>query len=325
MDAVSLLRRSWTCRLMTILSSTFARKEHMHRLLLCFLTIFLLASVASAQRKPTAPQAAAATSSPPLPSEETVNAFMHQMFGHDPSVTWSVVDIKPSAAEGLSEVLVAITTPQGKQTNKLYVTADGKHAVTGDIIPFGAHPFLATHEELKKAVNGSTLGPADAPVLLVEFSDLQCPFCKQAQPTIDKLISEEKNARLVFQNFPLPAHDWATKAAYYADCVARTSNDAFWKFESAVFDAQKEITAANADEKLTAIADGTGVKGAEIAACAAKPETAGRVQRSVALGTRVEVNSTPTLFINGRKVANVTGIPYEQLKDLVEFAAKEGQ
>jgi protein-disulfide isomerase len=297
----------------------------MHRCLICFLAIFLLTSVASAQQKSATPQAAAKSTSPNLPSEETVNAFLQQMFGYDSAVTWSVVDIKPSAAEGLAEVLVAITRPEGKQTNKLYVTADGKHAFTGDLIPFGARPFLATHEELKKAVTGPTLGPADAPVLLVEFSDLQCPFCKQGQPAIDKLIAEEKNARLVFQNFPLPMHDWAAKAAYYADCVARTSNEAFWKFEQGVFDAQKEITAANADEKLTAIADGAGVKGADIAACAAKPETAGRVQRSIALGTAVEVNSTPTLFINGRKVGNVTGVAYELLKNLVEFAAKEGQ
>ena len=297
----------------------------MHRLLICFLAIFQLTSVATAQQKSATPPAAAKSTSPNLPSEETVNAFLQQMFGYDAAVTWSVVDIKPSAAEELAEVLVAITRPEGKQANKLYVTADGKHALIGDIIPFGARPFAATHEELKKAVNGPTVGPADAPVLLVEFSDLQCPFCKQGQPTIDKLITEEKNARLVFQNFPLPMHDWAAKAAYYADCVARSSNEAFWKFEQGAFDAQKEITAANADEKLTAIADGAGVKGADIAACAAKPETAGRVQRSIALGTAVEVNSTPTLFINGRKIGNVTSVPYELLKNLVEFAAKEGQ
>ena len=71
-------------------------------------------------------------------------------------------------------------------------------------------------------MNGPSRGPADAPVTLVEFSDLQCPHCKEAQPTIDKLMAEEKNARLVFQNFPLPAHDWAAKAAYYGDCIGRS-------------------------------------------------------------------------------------------------------
>ncbi len=296
----------------------------MHRTRICFITVLLFAALASAQRKPVAP-AATKAAGVSLPSEETVNSFMQQMFGYDSSVTWSVLDIKPASAEGLAEVLVAITSPQGKQTNRLYVTADGKHAVIGDIIPFGSHPFMETNEQLKRGLTGPTVGPADAPVLLVEFSDLQCPFCKQGQPMIDKLVSEEKSSRLVFQNFPLPTHDWSTKAAYYADCVARSSNDAFWKFEQGTFDAQKEITAANADTQLTAIANSAGVNGSEIAACAAKPETAGRVQRSIALGTSVEVNSTPTLFINGRKIANVTAMSLESLKNLVEFAAREGK
>ncbi len=159
----------------------------------------------------------------------------------------------------------------------------------------------------------------------MEFSDLQCPHCKQAQPTIDKLVAEEKNARLVFQNFPLPSHDWAAKAAAYADCIGGTSNDAFWKFAQSVYDAQTDITLANADEKLTALADTAGMKGTDIAACATKPETADRVQHSIALGTSVDVTGTPTLFINGRKIGNVSGIAYDVLKGLVEFAAKQGK
>ncbi len=260
-----------------------------------------------------------------LPSEETVNAFMKQMFGYDPSVTWKIVTIRPSQAEGLTEVLVVLSNAQGQQNSRLYVTTDGNHAVIGDIIPFGVHPFTPAQEALSKGINGPSRGPADAPVTVVEFSDLQCPHCKDAQPTVDKLMAEEKNARLVFENFPLPSHDWAAKAAAYADCIGQSSNDSFWKFLQGVYDAQKEITAANADEKLTALADQTGVKGADTAACAAKPETVGRVQRSVALGASLEVNGTPTLFINGRKISNVGGLPYEVLKGLTEFAAKEGK
>ena len=155
---------------------------------------------------------------------------------------------------------------------------------------------------------------------MVEFSDLQCPHCKEAQPTLDKLMAEDKNVRVIFQNYPLPMHDWAAKAAAYADCVSRSSNDAFWKFISSVYSAQTDITAANADEKLTALADAAGVKGADIAACAAKPETTSRVEKSMALGKDLDVNSTPTLFINGRRVP---AVPYEMLQKLVDFAAKE--
>ncbi len=299
----------------------------MRRSLLCCL-VLLLVALAGAQEKTSSKSK---DSSPPvptfstrLPSEETINAFMKQMFGYDPSVSWKVASIRPAQASGLAEVLIVLSNAQGQQNSRLYVTSDGKHAVVGEIIPFGAHPFTAAQEELAKGINGPSRGPADAPVTVVEFSDLQCPHCKDAQPTVDKLMAEEKNARLVFQNFPLASHDWAAKAAYYADCVGRNSNDAFWKFIQSVYDAQKEITATNADEKFTALAEQAGVKGSDIAACAAKPDTAGRVQHSLALGASLEVTSTPTLFINGRKISNVSGLPYEVLKGLTEFAAKEG-
>ena len=90
-------------------------------------------------------------------------------------------------------------------------------------------------------------------------------------------MADEKNVRLVFQNFPLQSHDWAAKAAYYGDCIGRASPDAFWKYVASVYDAQKDITASNADEKLTALAEQAGAKGADTASCAAKPETATRV------------------------------------------------
>jgi protein-disulfide isomerase len=296
------------------------------RSLFCCSLIMLLVSLTVAQQSKSkdAPPPPVPAFSTRLPSEETVNAFMKQMFGYDPSVTWKIATIRPSPAEGLTEVLVVLSNAQGQQNSRLYVTTDGSHAVVGDIIPFGAHPFTPAQEALSKGINGPSRGPADAPVTVVEFSDLQCPHCKEAQPTIDKLMAEEKNVRLVFQNFPLPSHDWAAKAAYYGDCIGRTSPDAFWKYVASVYDAQKDITASNADEKLTALAEQAGTKGPDIAACAAKPETIGRVQHSVALGTALEVTGTPTLFVNGRKISNVSGLPYEILKGLTAFAAREG-
>ena len=118
-------------------------------------------------------------------------------------------------------------------------------------------------------------------------------------------------------------HNWAGKAADYADCVGRVSNDAFWKFIQGTFNDQTNITESNADEKLTAIADASGVKGADMETCAAKPDTRARVEKSVALGQAVGVSGTPTVFINGRRIGNVVGLPPEILKGLVEFAAKQ--
>jgi protein-disulfide isomerase len=257
-----------------------------------------------------------------LPSEEMVNAFLQQTFGYDPQLTWKIVSIKPSKAEGLAEVNVQMSSPQGQGGQKFFVSADGKHAVVGDIIPFGKHPFEAARLELQKKVNGPSRGPANAPVMIVEFSDLQCPHCKEANPTIERLLKEEPNIHFVFQNFPLPIHNWARKAASYADCTAKLSNDALWKFISSVYEAQAEITAENADQKLTELADKAGVKGSDVAACSTQPDTQAHIEASVNVGTSVDVNSTPTLFINGRPVG-VNGNNYDVLKQLVDFAAKE--
>jgi protein-disulfide isomerase len=288
-------------------------RERMHLRLVRFSIFLLLAVVAAAQEKTSAN----------LPPEETVNSFLEQTFGYDSTVTWKITAIKPSIAEGLAEVDVVLTNSQGQSATTLYVTPDGKHALTGDILPFGAKPYQPAKDALLKGINGPARGPEKSPVTIVEFSDLQCPHCKDAEPVIEKLLTQEPNARLVFQNFPLPSHNWAGKAANYADCVGRSSNDAFWKFVQGTFDAQSSITEANADEKLTAIADTAGVKGSDAAACAAKPDTRTRVERSVALGQSVGVTGTPTVFINGRRIGNVVGLPPEVLKGLVEFAAKQ--
>ncbi len=256
-----------------------------------------------------------------LPSEETVNSFMRQTFGYDPSVTWKISSIKPSTANGLAEVVVVVGNQQGQQVTTFYVTPDGKHALVGDLIPFGAKPFAPALQALEKDANGPSRGPAVPSVLLVEFSDLQCPHCKEAQPIIAKLLADEPGAKFVFEQYPLPQHNWAAKGAAYADCIGRLNKESVWKFIQGTFDEQSNITEANADEKLNTIADASGAKSSEIAACAAKPETRKRIDDSIALGTSVGVNSTPTLYVNGRRISNMNAIPYDVLKGLVEYGA----
>ena len=288
--------------------------------------LLTLSFIAVAQQKP-APKSKASDqlgthATGNLPSEDEVNAFMHETFGYDSQLTWKIVGIKPSQADGLSEVTVQISGPQGQGEQKFYVTEDGKHAVVGDVIPFGPHPFEQTRELLEKKATGPARGPAGAPVTVVEFSDLQCPHCKEAAPTIEKLLADNPNVHFILQSFPLPMHNWAMKGAEYADCVGKASNDAFWKFIPSVYAAQSDITAENADQKLTELADSSGVNGKDTAVCAAKPETQSRVEASVSLGKSLDVNATPTLFINGRPVG-VNGNNYDVLKQIVDFAAND--
>jgi protein-disulfide isomerase len=291
------------------------------------LILVLICSFSAAQNSPSVKAAGkpAAEQAANLPSEATVDSFLQQTFGYEAQVSWKISGIKPAPVPGLAQVDVVLASPQGQQLSRFYVTPDGQHAVIGEIIPFGAKPYDPARKTLEKGITGPSRGPKNAPVTIVEFGDLQCPACKAAQPAIEGLIAAEPDAHFVFQNFPLEMHNWAAKGAAYADCVAQASNDAFWKFLAKTYETQADITAENADEKLTALADGAGLKGANIAACASTPVTKAHVEASLALGKSVNVTGTPTLFINGRSVGNVSQVPAASLKGLVDFAAKQGK
>src|SRR5207248_167671 len=84
-------------------------------------------------------KSAASDASANLPTEDEVNGFMHATFGYNPQLTWKIVSIKPAQAKGLAEVDVQISGPDGQGGQRFFVTEDGKHAVVGDVIPFGKH------------------------------------------------------------------------------------------------------------------------------------------------------------------------------------------
>ena len=262
----------------------------------------------------------ASASKTALPNEATVEAFLKQMFGWNQDLTWKIAEIKPAEAPGISEVKAVFNTPQGQQVFRIFVTPDQKFAVTGDMVPFGADPFAPARADLK-AANGPFEGPADAGVTIVEFGDLECPACKAAQPNVNKLVQEEPKAKLIFQNFPLETlHKWALLGAKYVDCLGRENNGVVWKFISTVYEHQGEITPDTAETMLKGFIKDSGADPVAIAACSAKPETEKRVRESLALGEKLGVNSTPTFFINGRKVVGFgTTTPYDVVKLIVDY------
>lgn len=274
-----------------------------------------------AAKKPAAAAPAAASG---LPTKATVEGFLHETFGYQPALKYQVVAIEPSEMPGVARVTVSFG--DGSQVAQLLVMPGGKYAIAGnvDLIPFGTDPFAPARQKLSAEAKGPSRGPATAPVTLVEFSDLECPHCKQGQPVIDRLVAEMPNTRLVFEHFPLESiHKWALTAARYADCVHTQKPESFWKFVQNIYDAQADITDANVVERMNGIAGGSGADAAKVAACAAAPESLAHVRSAEELGRGLGVNSTPTLFINGRKISSIAEIPFEQLKAMVEYAAKK--
>jgi protein-disulfide isomerase len=195
---------------------------------------------AAKQSAPSAPKA-----DTKLPTEQTVNEFMRRMFGYDSTIRWKVLQITPSEVPNVAQVTISIGNDQQRPWT-LYIAPDGQHAFVGEVIPFGADPFAVARKDMEIRAKGPSRGPQNAAVTIVEFSDLQCPHCKQAQPTLEKLISEVPNARLVFENFPIDQiHKWANLAARYGSCIGRTNGDSFWRFIDGVFNEQDQITEQN--------------------------------------------------------------------------------
>lgn len=263
------------------------------------------------------------------PTAETVDGFLRALWGYDPSRRWRVGAIQATQAPGVSKVTVFVADRSADakvQTSSFFVTPDGQHAIAGDgIVVFGARPFEATRKVLQERADGPYRGSASKTLELVEFSDLQCPHCKDAQGTMDQLVKDFPNARVVYQTFPLSEiHPLAFKSAAYGVCVAKQKPDAFFPYIQAVFDTQGGLTAEDGDQTLKRAVVKAGGDAAAVDACSATQATKDAVTASVKLGTDVGVDQTPLLAVNGHLLP-LTQIPYETLKQMVAFqAAQDG-
>lgn len=261
------------------------------------------------------------------PTVDTVNAFLKALWGFDPNRIWRVEAIQSTEAPGVAKVVVYISdkTPGAKVgASVFFVTPDGKHAISGsDVVSFGATPFAEARKILQDRADGAWRGSSSKDLMLVEFADLQCPHCKEAQPIMDRLAQDFPNAHIVFQNFPIPEiHPYAVKAAAYGYCVAKQKNDAFFTYAADVFDKQTALTADTADQTLNNAVTKAGLDPAAISACAASEETKKLVEASMKLGQDVGVSQTPLLSINGHFVPLTgQGVSYDTIKSVVSFQA----
>jgi Thioredoxin len=262
----------------------------------------------------------------PSPNVDTINAFLKSLWGFDPNRVWRVMAVQTTAAPNVTKVVVFVTdkSPGSKiASTAFYVTPDGKHAIGegAGVIAFAANPFADVRTTLQDRANGATRGAAGKGLLLVEFADLQCPHCKEAQETMNNIVKDFPDARVVFQLFPLvDIHSSAFKAAAYGVCVQKQNNDAFFKYADGVFDTQDAITPGTEDTVLAAAVTRAALDPAAIAACAATPATKDIVTADIKLAEDVGVDQTPLLSVNGRLLP-ITSLPYETLKQIIIFQA----
>ncbi len=156
--------------------------------------------------------------------------------------------------------------------------------------------FVLERARVEVAGSGPSVGSDDAPVTIVEFSDYECPYCKQAEQVVAQVRDRYPDqVRFEFRHYPLEnIHPRARAAAEAAICAE--TQESFWEFHERVFaDASTDLS----DENLRAHAESAGLDLAAFDACVAERSGKSRVDRDLDAGREAGVEGTPTFFVNG--------------------------
>jgi len=241
-------------------------------------------------------------------NKATFETYLRHVELYRGTVNFKIDDPKPSKElQGFSEVPVHLSFDGGSKDELYYVSADGKIIISGDVYHIDRNPFQSNVDRLTTADQPS-FGPADAPVTIVEFGDLQCPDCRMEAPLLHHNVPETfpGKVRVFFKDYPLESvHPWARAGAIAGRCVFRQGNDAFWKFYDWDYQNQAEISGDNLKSKVLEWAGQNGLDTAKLGQCIDTKATEPEVDRSMAEARALGVRGTPTLFINGRKIGGL--------------------
>lgn len=158
-------------------------------------------------------------------------------------------------------------------------------------------------------------GNPEAAMTLVEFSDLECPFCRQFHPTILQALQEYgDDVRWVYKHFPLDGlHPQARPAAEASECVwEQKGNDGFWQFVDAMFEEQERLGSAFYREAAEQIE----VNLAQFDDCVSTRKYQNKVEQDYQQGIQAGVSGTPGSYVNGVLVRGA--VPYSQLKSIID-------
>jgi protein-disulfide isomerase len=254
----------------------------------------------------------------PAPEElkKKVDAYLRNMFAFGPDVKLTVSDFKESGVANLLETNITVTIGENKEDVKMWISKDGKYLLRGEMVDMGKDGFAENRAKLDLKAAPVT-GASNATVTIVEFADFECPVCRQLHEALRGLLPNYPQVRLVFKDFPLEQmHAWARTAALAGRCAYQQDPKAFWKMYDYFYDNQELISASNAWDKSVDYAGQAGLKTDEFRGCMTSQEAAAAVEANVANGKLLEVNSTPTLFVNGRRVV---GADAHQLEQVIQY------
>lgn len=234
----------------------------------------------------------------------------------------AIGDPAPSDLQGFDKVPVTMKAGPNEQKETLYLSKDGRYYT---LSPFRDLKVSPDQERIAKMdiKSSAVRGKASAPVVVVEYTDFQCPFCQKGYQIMrDEVMKAYPNkVRWVYKSLPLNAiHPWAESAAVAAECALLQGQDKFWKFHDLVFDKQREIpNGPSADAKLLELAKKSGLSEKDFSACHDGKKTLPAVQRDMKEAEALGISGTPAFLINGHLVP---GADADLLKSVIEEALK---
>ena len=171
--------------------------------------------------------------------------------------------------------------------------------------------LVPPRSEVTVPANAPALGPAGAPIMIVEFADYQCPYCHRAQATIDQVMRQYADrVQLVHRDFPLDGHGQAFPAARAAHCAGEQGK--FWDYHRSLMTVPGDLS----DPDLLARAAGFKLDAGPFAACLASSRYDAMIRDSVEAGTSMGVTGTPTYFVNGRMLTGAR--PLEDFQRIID-------
>ncbi|MDE3050948.1 MAG: DsbA family protein, partial [Nitrospirota bacterium] len=160
-----------------------------------------------------------------------------------------------------------------------------------------------------------SVGPANAPVTIVEFSDFQCPYCRLSVPMIKEILAKYPGkVKVVYRDYPGPNHPHAQQAAEAAQCAGDQGK--FWEYHDSLFDRQAPGTGWN----FTELAKEIGLNQEAFATCLDTGRYREEVAKDLQEGIKLGVASTPTFFINGRPLVGAQ--PFAEFQAMIDRLLK---
>jgi protein-disulfide isomerase len=271
---------------------------------------FLWIAVTATAQKPSGPSGL---------DKATMEQYVRHLYIWGPQIQVKIADPKPSAdLPGFKEVVVTASAGQASQEETFLVSNDGRKIIRGVVYDTSKNPFDADRQKITTDLQPS-FGTPGAPVVVVMYSDFQCSYCKEEANVVRKslLAAFPTQVQVFFKDFPLePIHPWAKPAAVAGRCIFRQKPAAFWDFHDWIFEHQGEITVENLKDKVAEFGKTKSLEPIQLAACMETKATEAEVAKSQAEGRLLGVNSTPTLFVNGRRL--VGNLPWPQLQQVIE-------